>query len=280
MSEASNADQIAYWNGAAGETWTAIQDRMDLQLEGIGQAGIAALAPKPGERLLDVGCGCGATSLALAHVVGPQGAVTGLDISAPMLARARARAAEAGLSNVRFEEADAQTEQFAPGTYDGIFSRFGVMFFSDPAAAFANMRRGLKPGGRLAFVCWRAMAENPFMVLPMMAAMPHLPPTPPPAPGAPGPFAFADEDHVRGVLTDAGFHGIAFARHDERIGVGDLEESVSVALRVGPLASVIRENPDRREVVTRAIRDAMAPHVTPDGVRLASAVWIVTATSA
>jgi SAM-dependent methyltransferase len=280
MSDAANADQIAYWNGAAGETWTAIQDRMDRQLEGIGQVGIAALAPKAGERLLDVGCGCGATSLALARAVGADGAVTGLDISAPMLARARTRAAEAGLANLRFEEADAQTDRFAPGAYDGIFSRFGVMFFADPAAAFANMRRGLKPGGRLAFVCWRAMAENPFMVLPMMAATPHLPPSPPPVPGAPGPFAFADQDRVRGVLNDAGFQDIGFAQHDEHIGAGDLDESVSVALRVGPLAAAIRENPDRREVVTRAIREAMAPHVTPAGVRLASAVWVVTATSA
>lgn len=272
-----NDDQIAYWNAGAGETWAALQARMDAQLEPLGLAAQAALAPQAGERVLDVGCGSGQTTLALARAVAPGGTATGLDISRPMLEVARARAAAEEVAGASFIEADAQVHPFAPGSFDAAFSRFGVMFFADPPAAFANIRKGLKPGGRLAFVCWRAPDQNPFMTLPMAAAADLLPPSPPPTPGAPGPFAFADPERVRGILTDAGFQDIAIAPHDEKIGSGDLDQTLEVSLRVGPLGAMLRENPDKRDAVIGAVRAALAEHEGPDGVKIASATWIVTA---
>src|SRR5262249_6517301 len=149
------------------------------------------------ERVLDVGCGTGQTSIELARRAGPGGAVTGIDISAPMLARARARAADAGARTVTFLDADAQTHRFDPASLDVCFSRFGIMFFAAPDAAFANLRSALRPAGRLAFVCWQSMRDNPWMLVPLMAAAAHITLPPPPAPDAPGPFSFADADRVR-----------------------------------------------------------------------------------
>jgi SAM-dependent methyltransferase len=276
----ANADQIAYWNAAAGETWVDQQDRLDRQLKPLGLTAMAALDPAADERLIDVGCGCGQTSLELAGEVGPDGSVLGVDISAPMLAVARRRAAEAGLSNVRFLEADAQTRAFARGGADGIFSRFGVMFFGDPPAAFANLHQALRPGGRLAFVCWRPLAQNEWMLLPMRAALQHLPAPPPPAdPHAPGPFAFSDPDRVRGILTEGGFKGIEIDAHDALIGGNTLEETVALSLRVGPLGMMLRENPGHRDQVIDSLRAALEPHAGPSGVFLPAAVWIVTATA-
>jgi SAM-dependent methyltransferase len=274
MSESANAGQIAYWNDAAGQTWAEMQGPLDRQLEPLGLAGMAALAPKPGERILDIGCGAGATTVELAARVQPGGAVTGFDISRPLLEVARARSAPPG---VAFVEGDVQSAGFEPASFDAAFSRFGVMFFADPVAAFANVHKALKPGGRLAFVCWRTMAENPIMTAPMAAAAKHLPPSEPPAPGAAGPFAFADPERVRGILEVAGFREIGFAPHDEKIGGGDLRTSVGLALRVGPLGGMLRETPDKRDAVVDAIRTALAAHEGPDGVKLDSATWIVSA---
>ncbi|HEY8616242.1 class I SAM-dependent methyltransferase [Phenylobacterium sp.] len=274
MSDAPNAAQQAYWNDAAGRTWAEMQEPLDRQLRPLGRAAMAALAPKPGERLLDIGCGAGETTLELAAAA-PGGEVVGVDISRPLLDVARARPAPAGVS---FLEADAQAYPFDPASFDGVFSRFGVMFFADPAAAFRNIRRALKPGGRLAFVCWRSLAENPIMTAPMAAAVQHLPPPAPPGdPHAPGPFAFADPERVRGILGAAGFADVALAPHDEAIGGGDLRTAVGLSLRIGPLGMMLRENPDKRDVVVAAVRDALAAYEGPDGVKLPSATWIVTA---
>lgn len=272
----ANADQIAYWNALAGETWAALQDRLDRQIEPLGLEAIAALDPRPGERILDIGCGCGQTSLELAQRAG---AVTGADISEPMLTVARRRAAEAG-ADIAFLVADAQTHAFEPASFDAAFSRFGVMFFEDPPAAFANVARALKPGGRLAFVCWRPMAENAWMSAPFAAALPHLPTEalpPPPDPTAPGPFAFADPDRVRGILAKAGFADVEIRGHDRKVGGNDLETTVALSLRVGPLGALLREQPQLKDTVVAAIREALAPHAGPDGVFLPSATWIVTA---
>lgn len=277
-----NADQAAYWNAGAGDTWASLQDRLDHQLEPLGLRAMAALAPRPGERVLDVGCGAGQTSLALAGAVAPGGSVLGVDISHPLLEVARRRGE--GIAGLTFQEADAQTASFEAASFDAAFSRFGVMFFSDPPAAFANIRRALKPGGRLAFVCWRRPDENPFMSLPMAAAMAHLPapavPPPTPDPHAPGPFAFADPDRVRGILAAAGFTDVELTPHDQKIGSGDLDQTLAVSLKVGPLGAMLREHPDRRDAVVAAVREALAAHDGPDGVKLPSATWIVTARSA
>jgi SAM-dependent methyltransferase len=271
-----NAAQVAYWNESAGPTWVAMQDALDHELNDLGLAAMAALAPRQGERLADIGCGCGATTLELARRVGKGGAVLGVDISAPMLSVARERAAAAGLEQAAFLQADAQVYAFEP--VDGAFSRFGVMFFEDPVAAFANIRSGLRPGARVAFVCWRQLAENPWMTVPIAAVLPLLPAPPtPPAPGAPGPFAFADRDRLFGILRDAGFTDIAIEPLDAQVSWGDLEMSARMALRLGPVAALVRENPDLADRMADAVRAALAPHIGETGVRLDSATWIVLA---
>ena len=166
-----------------------------------------------------------------------------------------------GAANVSFVEADAQTYAFAPASFDAVFSRFGVMFFADPPAAFANIRRALKPGGRLVFVCWRTPAENMFLVLPYAAAASQLPPAPPPTPGAPGPFAFADAERVRGILSSAGFRDIGLTPRDQKIGGGDLEQTLAVSLNIGLLGRALRDSPEKRALVIDLVRDALRPHV-------------------
>jgi SAM-dependent methyltransferase len=277
VESAANADQIAYWNAQAGVTWAELQDRLDRQIEPLGLAAMAALDPRPGERVLDIGCGCGQTTVELAARVGDTGSVLGVDISAPMLEIARRRAAAAGAGHVQFLEADAQTHAFAPRKLDAAFSRFGVMFFEDPTAAFRNIASGIAPGGRLGFVCWRGMAENAWMTIPLSAALPFIPPPSPPEPGAPGPFAFADPDRVRGILQAAGFGDIEIAPHDQPVGGNDLDATLGVSLRVGPLGAVLREQPELRGKITDAVRQALEPHLTPKGVFMPSATWIVTA---
>jgi SAM-dependent methyltransferase len=275
--EAPNAQQVAYWNEQGGRTWAELNDLLNRQIAGVGLKAMEALAPQPGERLLDVGCGGGQTTLELARRVGPHGAATGADISRPMLELARRRAAEAGLAQLRFIEADAQTHAFEAGAFDAVFSRFGVMFFADPRAAFANLARALAPGGRLAFACWRSAAENPWMTQPM-AAVADLVPAPPPAdPTAPGPFAFADPARVRGVLEAAGFEQVAAEPLDVRIGGNSLEDSLTVSLRVGPLGARLREAPELAPKVVAAVREGLAAQVVDGAVWMQGAVWIVTA---
>ena len=273
---AANEGQVAYWNDAAGRTWASLQDSIDRQIRPLGLAAMDRLDPRAGETLLDVGCGCGDTSLELARRVGPEGEVLGLDISGPMLEVARRRAAEAGAEGLEVRQADAQTAAL-PGGRDAVFSRFGVMFFSDPAAAFANLRRSLRPGGRLAFVCWRPLAENLWMRLPAEAAAGLVPAAPPPEPGAPGPFAFADPDRVRGILAEAGFSGIDITPHDEAIGGHDLEGTVEMSFRVGPLGAILRERPDLAPVLRDRVREAVSPWMRGEAVYMPSATWMVTA---
>ncbi|MDR3509484.1 MAG: methyltransferase domain-containing protein [Caulobacteraceae bacterium] len=281
MSEtsAANAAQIDYWNAQAGQTWAQFQEQLDRQIEPLGREAMRVLAPRPGEAILDIGCGCGQTTVELAARVGPAGEVLGADISEPMLAVARARPAPAGSAASDFRLVDAQTGDLGAGAFDAAFSRFGVMFFSDPPSAFANIRKALKPGGRLTFVCWRPYLENPWMRAPMEAAAALLPPTTPPDPTAPGPFAFADPERVRGILTQAGFKDIAIAPYDAKIGGGDIDQTLALAFRVGPLGAALRENPDRAADVTDAVRAALESYVTPEGVLMPSAVWVVQASA-
>jgi SAM-dependent methyltransferase len=278
-----NADQIKHWNENAGPQWVALHDQITSQIQPLGETALARADVKPGERVLDIGCGCGDTSIAIARLVGPTGAVLGVDISAPMLERARGAAQAAGLENVRFEQADAQTAPLPERAKDLLFSRFGVMFFSDPEAAFTNLRTALVPGGRMSFVCWRAVNENPWMMTPAMAVMPHIPFTPP-DPSAPGPFAFADSGKVRGILERAGFVEVAFEPIDRDLTVGgegsNLDRVVEFLMNMGPAATAIRQAPpEARPKAMQAIREAIAPFHTEGGVKMAAAAWIVTALS-
>jgi SAM-dependent methyltransferase len=255
--------------------WAEVRERLELQLAPLGRHALAALAPRPGERVLDIGCGGGETARDLARAVAPDGTVVGIDLSAAVLAFAR-RTAQ-GCERIRFVQADAQAYPFEPASFDAAFSRFGVMFFADPTAAFINIRRSLKPNGRLAFVCWRALEENPLDILPLRAASAYLPPQPAHDPDAPGPFAFANPDRVRGILAAAGFREIAITARDEQVGSGDLDAMLAVCSRVGALGKTLRENPELRTAALPAVRSALAAHDGPDGVRLNAATWVVTA---
>ncbi|MFN8545324.1 MAG: methyltransferase domain-containing protein [Candidatus Binatia bacterium] len=276
-----NADQIRYWDGLSGPKWVALSDPLDAQLAAYGERTMERLALHAGERVLDVGCGCGATTLALAERVAPGGAVMGIDVSRPMLARARERAAAAGAADVTFVRADAQTHPFAPPPFDALFSRFGVMFFADPAAAFANLRTALRPDGRIAFVCWQPLQRNPWMLVPLMAAAEHIALPPPPAPDAPGPFAFGDGDRVRRLLGTAGFTSVAIEPMEDPVVIGgtvDADEAARFILEVGPVGQALREaDPGARPAVATAVRAALRPWLTADGIRMPAAAWIVTA---
>src|SRR5688572_12503791 len=195
-----NADQIAYWNGPAGQRWTDRQALQDVLLAPVSEILIDRAGVRAGERIIDVGCGCGAIAIALAQRTGPAGHVLGIDISAPMLAQAR-QLTPAGIP-VEFVLADATVYPFVPAGFDLLVSRFGVMFFAEPVLSFANMRRALRPSGRLAFACWREPRENPWMMAPLQAVYQHVPKLPQQEPEDPGPFAFASEVRVHRILGE------------------------------------------------------------------------------
>lgn len=255
--------------------WADVREPLERQLAPIGRRALAALAPRPGERVLDIGCGGGETVLDLARAVAPDGAVVGVDVSAAVLAFAR-RTAD-GCENVRFVQADAEVFPFEPASFDAAFSRFGVMFFADPVAAFINIRRSLRPNGRLAFVCWRALEENSLDILPLRAASPYLPPQPDHDPDAPGPFALANADRIRRILGTASFRDIEIIACDDQVGSGDIDTMLAVCSRVGALGKILRENPKLRGAALAAVRPVLAAHDGPDGVRLNAATWVVTA---
>ena len=255
--------------------WAEVRELLELQLAPLGRRGLAALAPQPGECVLDIGCGGGATVLDLVRAVAPAGTIVGIDLSTAVLAFAQSAAQ--GCERVRFVQGDAQVFPFEPGSFDAAYSRFGVMFFVDPTAAFINIRRSLRPHGRLAFVCWRALKENPLDILPLRAASAHLPPQPAHDPDAPGPFSFADPARVHDILDRAGFREIDITAHDEQVGSGDLDAMLAVCSRVGALGKILRENPELRAVTLPAVRSALAAHNGPDGVKLNAATWVVTA---
>lgn len=270
------AEQAAFWNGAGGKMWLAAYERrIERQIADFGRQLMEAAAPQSGERVLDVGCGTGQTTAALARTVGTTGSVLGVDISETLIGAARSQA----LANLRFEVMDAATHAFAAGSFDLLFSRFGVMFFGDPVAAFGNLRRALAPTGRVTFLCWRSAAENPWQRLPVLAAAPHLPPMPRPGPGEPGPFAFGDKDHVQGILTRAGFSNAAFQPLDGPMVLGrDIAEVVDGLGKFGPLARVMAEVPTADADKARAaVAEALGPYAGPQGVALPGAAWIVQA---
>jgi SAM-dependent methyltransferase len=275
----SNAAQIEYWNSSAGETWAALQEALDRQIEPLGLAAIDVLEPKEGQQMVDIGCGCGQTTLSLASRVGAAGSVVGVDISGPMLEVAERRPRAALNLPVTFRRLDAQIDDLGRNAFDAAFSRFGVMFFSEPVIAFTNIRRSLKPGGRLAFVCWRALIENPWMEVPLQAAFPFIQPVETPDPTAPGPFAFADASRVRAILSGAGFGSVEISRFDALIGGADLEQTLKLALKLGPLGRALREQPESTDAVAAAVRGALARYVTSDGVLMPAAVWIVLASN-
>jgi SAM-dependent methyltransferase len=272
-----NAEMIRYWNQDAGPRWIHRQEQITAQIRPHGQRALDRAGIAPGDHVLDVGCGAGETTLEIARRVGARGRAVGLDISTGMLAQARAAAEAAALANVAFENVDAQVAELPEGAFDALYSRFGVMFFIDTEAAFRNLRRALKAGARLSFVCWRSLEENPWMRAPFAAAAQHIPLKRPP-PGAPGPFALADGARLRETLERAGFE-VAIDPLDEPMTLGGgsgLDAAVELALELGPMQAAMAEaGPAERDAVARAIREAFAPYATAEGVRIPAAAWLV-----
>ena len=274
-----NADQIAYWNGPAGQRWAARQAEQDVVLKPVADLVIDRAKLKPGERVIDVGCGSGATAIAFAREVAPSGHVLGVDISGPMLERAR-QSAPKDLS-IDFVLADATVYPFEPGSFDVLASRFGVMFFAEPVLSFANMRRALRPSGRLAFACWREPRENPWMMAPLQAVYQHVPKLPQMGPEDPGPFAFASEERVRRILGEAGFKDTALESCplalDLAISRG-LDAAVQGALEIGPASRALDGHPaEVRAAAAKTVRAKLAPFVDGASVRLPGSIWMVTA---
>ena len=275
----SNAEQADYWNGPAGKLWVEHQERQDDLLRPISDRLMAVAAPEQGEFVVDVGCGSGATTIELASRVAPGGEVLGLDVSATLLKRAKERAPED--LPVRFVHGDATVYELPPGEIDLVASRFGVMFFADPAQAFANLRKGMKPGGRVAFASWRPARANPWMIVPLRAAAKHAPPLPELGPEDPGPFAFADDNRVRRVLGEAGFVDIELSPHEFELDVAGgrgVDVAVEAALSIGPTSRMLKQQSEEvRAAAAAAIRAALTAHAVGDRVPLGAAVWFVTA---
>lgn len=278
----NNADQVEYWNSKVGDTWARMQDRLDLAFTPVTAALLSLAAPQPGEDVLDVGCGSGETTLALATVVGDTGSALGLDISEQLLARARARADEL-VCDADFRNADAATFNDEAG-FHLIVSRFGVMFFNDPTAAFANLHALAAPGGRLVFACWQPAADNLWATLPTNSLARLLPPAAPADPDAPGPFAFADPGRVQAILDAAGWRDVAFHDVPFTMMIGDGPDPMAAAikfnLRIGPAARAIHDaGPEAEAAAPAALAAALAPYLAEGEVRLPGAVWLVTARS-
>lgn len=277
-SNTSNAAQVEQWEGVEGAHWVEYQARWDALLAPLSDALLRAAAIAPGEHVLDVGCGCGASTIEAARAARP-GDVVGVDLSQPMLARAGERAAAAGVGNVRFEQADAQVHPFPPGAFDVVISRFGVMYFEDPVAAFTNIASAVRPGGRMAFVCFQDPIRNGWVTVPAVAVIGHL--------GRPrndlpdkGPFSFRDRDLVEKTLAAAGFVDVTTTAVHHQVTLGD---TVDDACRFVADNSVHRPffegaSDAARTAALGAVRSALERHVTPGGVMASAAAWLVTAT--
>jgi ubiquinone/menaquinone biosynthesis C-methylase UbiE len=277
-----NADQIAYWNGPGGQNWIARQATQDILLQPISEVLHRAAGAAKGERVIDIGCGCGGTTFELARRVGSEGGVTGLDISAPMLDYARAHAPRD--LKVDFVQADATVYPFPPASADLLFSRFGVMFFADPAASFTNMRKAIKPGGRVVFACWREPRANGWMMIPLQAVYQHVPRMPQLGPEDPGPFSFASEERVKRVLSAAGFTSIEMKPHDLAMDIAlgrGLDGAATAAIAFGPASRALDGQPDNvRAAATQSVRNELAKYEKDGKVPLPAAIWIVSAKNA
>lgn len=276
-----NDGQRAFWNEGPGRNWVAFQPDLDLLHQSVSDLLLAAAEPRQGETVLDIGCGAGALAFELATLVGDRGYVHGVDISQPLLERARARRQEASLSHIEFTEGDAQDMDLDQGIYDLVISRFGVMFFADPVAAFRNLARSLKPGGRLVVAAWTGPEQNPWFRLPQALAEARLGAVPTGDPTAPGPMAFRDGDRVLNLLEDAGFDSVAYAPTDIHLShPGGLAAVMRLAPVVGPLPRMLRDKGGSdadRDAILAAIAEAFHPFDTPEGIRIPAQVNLITA---
>jgi SAM-dependent methyltransferase len=281
-----NEEQIDYWNGEAGKRWAQDDDTMARLLLPISQALLDHASIDNSRHALDIGCGGGSQSLMLAQRLGADARVLGADISGPLLEVARAKINTGGsnCAKLDFLQADAASHHFDPDSFDLLFSRFGVMFFDDPVAAFTNLRTALAPKGQLAFSCWQAMKSNEWTWIPTRTALQHLPPPEPPAPNAPGPFAFADPVRLESILADAGFSDIALQPFNTKLRISEadtLPEAVRELTRIGPVGRLLQDQSQAAlNKVYPALEAALEPYFREGALELDSAIWLVTATNA
>jgi SAM-dependent methyltransferase len=275
-----NDAQVQYWNSAATRPWAEQHERQDRALATLATAALNLAAPQPGEHVLDIGCGSGTTVLELAARVGPLGQVLGADVSENSVLRARDRIAAAGLRHADVIEADVSTHPFVTGSFDLAFSRLGVMFFGNPTAAFVNVHRAMKPTGRLVLAVFRPARENPWTSAPVSSVRHLLPPIPQPAPDAPGMFSWGEPARVQRILEGAGFREVSLTSIDleyQLAGAGGAAEAAEFALLFGPLTRMSGLSAEQREAVRATLENFFQSYVTPQGVALPSAYWIVQA---
>ncbi|GJL87277.1 MAG: methyltransferase [Minwuia thermotolerans] len=272
-----NADQIEYWNGPSSQKWVRNQQRMDRTLGAFSRHVIDVADVSPGESVLDIGCGCGSTSMELGARVGGSGRVVGVDVSRPMLEVAKSVATDLP---VEFVEADASSHDLDRDAFDLLFSRFGVMFFADPDRAFAHIGGSVRSGGRVAFACWRPLSENPWMLVPVLVAKEFVELPARPGPEEPGPFSFANPERVSRILSSGGFTDIRIEPYDHAMVMGNtVEEAIQTAMEVGPVGSVASEaDAQTQQALNQAMAEKLSTFATPEGVRLGAAIWCVTAT--
>jgi SAM-dependent methyltransferase len=278
-----NTDQIIYWNGEAGRRWAERDDFMARLLAPLADALLDYAGIEGSQRALDIGCGGGSQSVALAQRLGAGASVLGVDISTPLLEVARRKTDSVGSGHARldFLQADAADYAFAAASFDLLFSRFGVMFFTDPETAFSNLRQALRPDGRLVFCCWQSLADNDWVRIPLQAALPHVPAPVIPDPSEPGPFAFADADRVRRILQSSGFCAIEIHSHRPRINFGEspsvLDSAREITL-IGPVSRLVIEQPAKTlEAVYASVAEALEPFYQQGQLSLPGAVWFVSA---
>ena len=273
---AVNADQAEDWNGASGREFIEQRERHERMLGRLAARLLADAQIQDGENVLDIGCGCGDTTILAARAI-RSGHALGADFSQILVAEARRLAAAAGVANARFEVADAQVHPFGTGVFDVVLSKFGVMFFDDPAAAFANLRKALQRGGRLAFLCWRSRDENPIFTTGFAGAAASLGLRELPRPSAA--FSLADTGLASALLSGAGFGGIEFAKTDEPMLIGRDVDDVIEYERASPTATEILTGltPAQTAELTRQVRDGYLVYASPDGVIMPGAAWLVTA---
>lgn len=278
MAQIVNVAQFEAWNGYEGEHWAAHDARYNEVNRGFNAPVLEAAGIGERDSVLDLGCGAGALTREAARRA-RRGRALGVDLSGPMLERARSRAAEQGLTNVAFESADVQVYPFTPGSFDAAISRFGVMFYADPVAAFGNVGRALRPGGRLAFVCLPPLADTDFGAIfrPLLTRLP-----PPPDAGAAdgaGPMSLAQPEVVESVLTAAGYSEISCTRVEaDQIWGRDVPDAAEFIWGWGPVKyHANHAAPEAKAAARAALEEALRPFATPDGVRLRGAAWLVCA---